>query len=35
MRTFVRCDGEREVEEIGGIGEVGLHGRRKVKFGQI
>ena len=33
--TFVRGDGESEVQEVGGVGEVSFHGGREVKFSQI
>lgn len=33
--TFVWSNGEREVEEISGIWEMGLHGRWKIKFCQV
>lgn len=35
IRTFVGCDGQGEVQEIGGIGKVGLHRRGEVKLSQI
>lgn len=33
--TFVGLDGESEVEEIGGVGEIGLHCRWQVKLGKV
>ena len=33
--TFVRGNGEGEVQEISGIWEMGLHGRREVEFCQV
>ena len=33
--TFVWGDGKCEVEEISGIWEMGLHGRREVEFCQV
>jgi hypothetical protein len=34
-RTLIGSDRKSEVEEISRIGEVGLHGCRKVEFSQI
>lgn len=33
--TFVWCDGEGKVEEIGWIREMGFHRRRKIQLSQI
>ena len=33
--TFIRSDGESEIEEVRGVGEVGDHSGGKVEFGQI
>lgn len=35
VHAFIRGDGESEVQEIGGVREVSLHGGREVKFSQI
>lgn len=34
-RTLIWSNRQGEVEEIGRIGEVGLHGRREVELSQI
>jgi len=35
QRTFVRCDGQGEVQEIIRIWEIGGHGGREVEFSQV
>lgn len=35
IRTFVGGDGKSEVQEVGGVREVGLHGGWEVEFGEI
>ena len=34
-RAFIRSDGESKVEEVGGVDEVGDHGRGQVEFSQV
>lgn len=35
IHTFIRGDGKSEVQEVGWVWEVSLHGGWEVKFGQI
>lgn len=34
-RAFIRSNGESEVEEVGGVGEVSGHSRGQVEFSQV
>jgi len=34
-RAFIGSNGESEVEEVGGVGEVGDHSRGQVEFSQV
>ena len=35
QHTFIGSDGEREVEKVGRVGEIGDHSGGKVEFSQI